>query len=519
MNKNQKVFMWYKIKELSAKGLNKSQISRELELDRGTVRKYLQMDEQTFSAWISQPKRMPKKLSEYYKYVKNLLESTPYLSAAQVEDRLKESYQDLPEVNSKTVYNFVKSIREQHDIPKYKVKQERVYEKLPEVDFGSEAQCDFGEYNMQTDSGRRVKVYFFVMVLSRSRYKYVYFQQCPFTSQTAVYAHELAFEYFQGIPKRIIYDQDRVFVKDENLGDFLLTDGFRSFCQQEGFEAVFCRKADPESKGKVENVVKYVKYNFLQGRQFTDQAALQQACIAWLSRTANTKIHSSTRKIPYQQWLIEQDYLLAYRSTPTKPLQEFPAYKVRKDNTVAYKGNFYSLPLGTYQDNNSKVLLKNEGDHLQLLSLDQHLLASHKIPLTKGGLVQNTDHHREKSKSLREKHALLLEALGNTETAGHYLEEVEKAKPRYYRDNITVILKAVGQADQQSIQKTLQFCLAHQVLNGNQFVEVLDYHQQEAFQQQACTKISLPEVAIKLSAPHLEPDRSNIDVYEIILNP
>lgn len=112
-------------------------------MDRGTVRKYLQMDEQTFSAWISQPKRMPKKLSEYYKYVKNLLESTPYLSAAQVEDRLKEAYQDLPEVNSKTrlqtVYNFVKSIREQHDIPKYKVKQERVYEKLPEVDFGSEA--------------------------------------------------------------------------------------------------------------------------------------------------------------------------------------------------------------------------------------------------------------------------------------------------------------------------------------------------------------------------------------------
>ena len=36
MNKNQKVFMWYKVKELWHKGLNKSQISKELGIDRGT---------------------------------------------------------------------------------------------------------------------------------------------------------------------------------------------------------------------------------------------------------------------------------------------------------------------------------------------------------------------------------------------------------------------------------------------------------------------------------------------------
>lgn len=37
--------MWYKVKELSSKGLNKSQISVELEINRGTVRRYLLMDE------------------------------------------------------------------------------------------------------------------------------------------------------------------------------------------------------------------------------------------------------------------------------------------------------------------------------------------------------------------------------------------------------------------------------------------------------------------------------------------
>jgi len=227
--------MWYKVKELWNTGLNKSQISKELGIDRGTVRKYLQMDEDTFMLWINKPRRLPKKLSPYYKYVKGLLEKTPYLSSAQVEDRLKENFKDLPEVDSKTVYNFVKSIREQHDLQKYKEYTGRHYQKLPEVEYGSEAQVDFGECYIQSTDSKRKKIYFFAMVLSRSRQKFIYCQHLPFTTQTANYAHELAFEYFGGIPCRIIYDQDRVFVTDENLGDILLTEGFSRFCQQYPF--------------------------------------------------------------------------------------------------------------------------------------------------------------------------------------------------------------------------------------------------------------------------------------------
>jgi len=40
-----KAFMWYKVRELTEKGLNKTQISLELEIHRKTVRKYLSMSE------------------------------------------------------------------------------------------------------------------------------------------------------------------------------------------------------------------------------------------------------------------------------------------------------------------------------------------------------------------------------------------------------------------------------------------------------------------------------------------
>ena len=76
LNKHpKKVFMWYKVKELNSKGLNKAQIGKEVGIHRKTVRHYLSMTEEEFHAWIEQIKHQPKKLNMYYEYVRNLLES------------------------------------------------------------------------------------------------------------------------------------------------------------------------------------------------------------------------------------------------------------------------------------------------------------------------------------------------------------------------------------------------------------------------------------------------------------
>ena len=159
MNKrSKKVFMWYKVKELQSKGLNKTQIGLEVGIHRKTVRKYLTMSEDEFHSWIEQIKNQPKKLNMYYDYVRQLLESHPYLSAAQIEDRLKEEFTELPMVHSKTVFNFVENIRLQHGINKHASKLPRQYEKLAEPDYGIYAQADFGEYHMLTQGSGRKKV-------------------------------------------------------------------------------------------------------------------------------------------------------------------------------------------------------------------------------------------------------------------------------------------------------------------------------------------------------------------------
>ena len=63
-----------------------------------------------------------------------------------------EHFEVLPSVNSKTVYNFVQSIRQEHGIFKESDKAPRDFQNLPEVPNGSEAQVNFGETKLKTET-------------------------------------------------------------------------------------------------------------------------------------------------------------------------------------------------------------------------------------------------------------------------------------------------------------------------------------------------------------------------------
>lgn len=103
-----------------------------------------------------------------------------------------------------------------------------------------------------------------------------------------------------------LYDQDGVFLYRENNGDYIMTDIFERYQASRPFKVVFCRASDPESKGKVENTVKYIKQNFLFNRTFINLGLLNDQAMSWLSRTGNAMVHNTTRKIPQEQWAYEQ---------------------------------------------------------------------------------------------------------------------------------------------------------------------------------------------------------------------
>ena len=77
--------------------------------------------------------------------------------------------------------------------------------------------------------------------------------------------HEQAFRYFGSIPAECVYDQTKLVVIKEMFREVIFNDRFYHYAVQICLEIRVCKGYDPESKGKVEAGVKYVKGDCLWG--------------------------------------------------------------------------------------------------------------------------------------------------------------------------------------------------------------------------------------------------------------
>jgi hypothetical protein len=110
--------MYHEIHKRHREGFKPAQISRDLVLDRRTVKKYLMMSEEEYLDFIHNQQSREKLLDPYEDFIKTRLENCEDASTAQIHDWLKEHYDDFIDVNEKTVFNFVLHVRNKYGIPK-----------------------------------------------------------------------------------------------------------------------------------------------------------------------------------------------------------------------------------------------------------------------------------------------------------------------------------------------------------------------------------------------------------------
>ncbi len=326
--------MYFAIQEQKKLGLRKSQVARNLNLSRNTVMKYWNMSVDEYKQFLESLETRSKKLDSFETEILSWLRKYPDLSGAQVMDWLQERYKDV-KIAESTVRNYVSGLRMEYGIPKEK--RMRQYEAVEELPMGKQMQVDFGEAKLRHPEGYLVRLWFITFVLSRSRYKYAKWQDRPFTTADVVHAHEEAFEFYGGLPEEIVYDQDHLLLTSENHGDLILTHEFAKYVEERNFRIHMCRKGDPESKGKIESVVKYIKRNFARHRPFTNVDKLNEQCIAWLHRTGNAKMHQTTKKIPAEVYAIEKVYLRPIHKKIEINVNSSITRTVRKDNTIWYQ--------------------------------------------------------------------------------------------------------------------------------------------------------------------------------------
>ena len=467
--------MYGDIQALKAKGFKKNKARKKLKISYHTIAKYWDMTPKEFEDACKQAATRPKRIDSYRQVIVEWLTENNDMSSAQIYDWLAERYGAPLPFSERTLRLYVREIREQEGIPK--TTPQRQYEAVDDPPMGFQAQVDMGETKLMNSDGKKVKIYCFAMVLSHSRHKYVRWQEKPFTATSFIDCHERAFAFFGGQPKEIVYDQDNVLAVSENYGDIIYTEVFQTYLAVKRFLVYLCRGNDPESKGRIEAVVKYAKNNFAKHRILHDIDSFNEDCIGWLERTGNGKKHQITHKIPAEVFALEREHLTPVSRYDTAVSDTSVYYQVRKDNTVMFRGNRYCVPKGTYSPG-IQVKLKITETSLTITDPDSKIIfAKHNLAQGKGKLIKMNHVERELNKTLTELLIIIRSHFADVEPINTFIEQIRNRKPRYIKDQMSLMRMVCEHPELSSYTKVaLEHCIKNYLYSASDFRAAAEYY-------------------------------------------
>ena len=115
------------------------------------------------------------------------------------------------------------------------------------------------------------------------------------------------------------------------------------FSLRVGFELKLCQPYRPQTKGKVESGVKYVRGNLWPSLRFTDDADLNRQTLEWCDQVANAREHGTTHRVPWEMLTEEHPHLgkLPDESGLVPYLREDRT--VARDGYVSFEGSRYGV--------------------------------------------------------------------------------------------------------------------------------------------------------------------------------
>lgn len=423
--------MIHKIKALydGGQGLSIRAISKELNISRNTVRRYLRADEPTIQAAQTCRQRV-RKLDDHREYMIHLLRTFPRLSSIKLARKLEDKVGKLA-VSPRSLRRYVAQLKET-----VASKQPRRYQPVLDMVPGVQCQVDPGELRDVVIAGVECVVHFVVFVLSYARLMYVGVRFEPLDTEAFIQLHDEAFRYFGGMPEECVYDQTKLVVLSEQFREIEVNPRFARYATTAGFRLHACRGYDPESKGKVEAGVKYTKQDAFYGDTFRDHAELRSHIRQWLDEVANQRIHGSTGQAPWARYDTEERAHMKPYLTPaclSDTSDVLPRRKVDKTGLLSWKSNKYSVPMAYQQ---GQVGVHEHEGQLQVLDLESHaVVASHAVCSDKGRTLRNNDHYRDPKQGIAELEQAVAQLLGH-DVGRQLCERLHASMPRHYKDQL-----------------------------------------------------------------------------------
>ena len=482
------------IKHLHAhQGLSASQIAKELALDPRTV-----------AYWLAQehfrprrPHQRPSKLDPFKQEIVRVLEKYPY-SAAQVFQRLRERGFD---GGYSLVKAYVRTVRP---------RRRPAFLTLAFAP-GECAQVDWGAFGSVSVGQTQRRLSFFVMVLCYSRMMYVEFTVSQ-TMEHFLACHQHAFDFFGGVPQKVMVDNLKSAVLKHALGEVpVLNPKYLDFARYHGFTIVPCNVGKGNEKGRVENGVGYVKKNLLAGLEMPDFSALNPAARQWLDTVANVRMHGETKDKPVHLWHKERPCL---RPLPLHPFDIATVAQVRASRQfrITLETNRYSVP-AHYAGH--ALTLKTSPDRLCIYLADT-LIARHTRRYDRHQDVEDPDHPKpllEQRKKARD-HQLFRRFLALSPRAEAYYLKLEERRlnPHHHVRKIVALSDIY---DPQAVARAMEDAFTYEAFSSEYIANLLE--QRARFTPEASAlhltrredllEVSLepPDLSLYQATPYPEP--------------
>jgi transposase len=360
------------LKDLHRQGLSISEISRSTGYNRRTVSKYVNA---TVPPESKKRTAKPSKLDPYKDYIIQRLKSHPLTAS-----RIYREIVDMGFTGKYTIVkDFIRKIRPASGV-------QAVYRF--ETDPGKQAQVDWSECGRIEIDGKVQKLYCFNMVMSYSRMTYAEFTLSIDTA-TLIQCHLNAFDFFGGYTEEILYDNMKQIVIKRTMksSDSVWNTQFEQFFRHYGFIPRLHRPYRPQTKGKIENVVGFVKRDFFLGSSFCSFSDINNQLHSWLNRV-NNRVHGTTHDIPAELFKLENlrplDGVLPYSVVRSV------VRKISRDSYISYNGSRYSVP---YKYAGREALVQIKCNRLSIL-IDSEKVCEHEILPGSNRVSRNKEHFR-----------------------------------------------------------------------------------------------------------------------------
>jgi transposase len=205
------------------------------------------------------------------------------------------------------------------------------------------AQADFGEADVII-GGVKQRAHFMVIDLPYSNACFL--KAYPVENTEAFLdAHKCAFEYFEGVPREIVYDNSKIAVTQVlKEGNRIKTSAFLELQSHYLFEDKFGRPGKGNDKGKVEGMVGFYRRNFMvpmpQFRTYKDFNEYLQKCC---DKRMNQVVQRKSDPIHYYYKKDKENLL----PVPSCLFEACVKINTQVDSTslVNHKTNKYSVPV------------------------------------------------------------------------------------------------------------------------------------------------------------------------------